>query len=246
MFSAMPSLGMVNAMGSAGAATAGMSLASMLGPIGGIAGGAAAIVGGIQAAQQAKAQAMAAEISRRWGDFNQQWQNQQQNFELSQRWRADRTMREDVRRKSLTNQLATQSEIYRQEATQQSVISQRYLDAFGNVNASIETRGGDPSRGTGRILLNQVDQMILKDANALNRNRRIAINNARAGRQSELDRLGFQFEQLPSTYMPSTPISQPDVSGMLAASILSGLGGIGGGLGQLGALSNSPTTSGAY
>ena len=193
--------------------------------IGGLALGAAGTVfGGITGAGNAKAQALAAQMSDRWSNFQQQWQNMQSNFELSQKQRFEKEQREAVRSTSLANMLSEQREILRQSALTQSVFSSQYMQAVGSANSAMETRNVSTTDGTGKLIRNQLDQMVLRDAAALRRNRSIELQNSKARRDGTLSGLGPRVIQLPSTYLNSTPQGIPNTTGMLIGSVLSAIG----------------------
>jgi hypothetical protein len=188
------------------------------------------VMGGITGAANAKAQGIAANMSNQWANFQQQWQNGQANFELSQRQRFDNERRESVRSTSLANMLSEQREILRQSNIQQSVFSNQYLQAIGSAQAALETRGLPSTEGTGKLIRNQMDQMVMRDVAAIRRNKSIEMNNTVARRNASLGQLGPKVVQLPSTFVPSSAYSVPSTTGMLIGSMLSAIGGLSSGI----------------
>lgn len=203
------------------------------------------ILGGIQGAANAKAQAIANEFQTRWDNLQNGLAVQRQNFMAAQQFAAETNRREYIRSTSLSQQLAEQREILRSTKIVSSRLSTSYMEAVGTTRASIESRGMDAATGTGKLLLDQARQSIMVDLAEVRRNSAIAYGNAAARRQTALADLGPLTQPLANTYIPGQPSIAVNTSGMLAAAAIKGFSYVLNGAAESGLFNTSPTTSGA-
>ncbi len=209
----------------------------------GVAGLAASVGGGIMGAQgqasQAKAQAAQAEINRKWQEFekemNQEIQRGQMGVSEMDRLYQNKKMIGTSFEAKLAQDRAAREQF--EYATSQ--FSRNYQQQQGAIRASAGSRGAGRG-GTADALANQLKTNSISDQLRIQTNMENQFDMFENKRNQQLGQINARSADVPPTYIPSTPIPTPNMSGMVLGAALSGLGnGLGGLAGMMSGL-NSP------
>jgi hypothetical protein len=194
-----------------------------------IAGLAIGAVGSIASAQgqasAAKAQAQQAEVNRRWQEFETQYNLQQQRgtMGLSEMQRVLGQNR--FQKESMAQMVAQQRAIRQNTEYQNTQYNRQYRTAEANRSMTMNSRGVGRG-GTADALERQLNHTAAEDSLRIRQNGQNQLDAVASQRNAQLMEIfGKAQAPKPPTYFPSSPIPQPDTSGMMTGAVLGAIGG---------------------
>lgn len=199
----------------------------------GVAGLASSMAGGIMGAQgkasSMKAQAMQAEINRKWDEFGKELDLGRQRGQMGlaefDRLFANQTIERD----SLASQLAQGRAAQEQYEYASAQFSRSYRQMRAATEASMASRGAARG-GTAEAIAKQMEMDASSDQLRIKANFNNQMDMFETQRNQQLSKRNLRQTTAPPQYIPSTPVPMPNTSGMVAGATLSGLGGMLGGL----------------
>lgn len=217
-----------------------------------IAGLAIGAVGSIASASaqssQAKAQAQQAEVNRRWQEFETQYNLTQQRGQMGLA-EMQRVLGQNRFQQSSMQQLVAQRRAIREQTEYANTqFNRQYRTAQASAEMAATSRGTGRG-GTADALAASAERAAAEDSIRIQRNGKNQIDAIVSQRNAQLMEIfGKSQPQRPPTYFPSTPIPQPDTSGMMTGAVL---GAVGGALGAYGGKmmankSTGPATSSGF
>lgn len=197
----------------------------------GLAMGAVGSIAGASAkASQAKAQAAQAEVNRQWGEFQNQYNQQQQLGAMGLAEFDRQVARQTGQKESLQMLLAQQRGARNQAMFESQQFSRAYRQSSARLEGSMASRG-TARGGTADALRRQASTNAANDSFRIRTNlgnQLDAFENKRNASMAQL--FSKKAPPAPPTYFPSTPIPEPDTSGMMLGAVLSGIGSTIGGI----------------
>ena len=211
-----------------------------------IAGLAIGAVGSIASAagqaSAAKAQAGQAEVNRRWQEYETQYNLEQQRGAMGLSEMQRILGQNQFQRSSMEQAVAHRRAIREQTEYANTQFNRQIRSARASANMAAASRGTSRG-GTADALERQMDRVAAEDSIRIQRNGQNQIDAIMSRRNAELMNIfGKPQPPKPPTYFPSTPIPQPDTSGMMTGAILSGVGSLVGGIG--GVMAANPSSGG--
>lgn len=214
-----------------------------------IAGLAIGAVGSIASAagqaSAAKAQAGQAEVNRRWQEYETQYNLEQQRGAMGLSEMQRILGQNQFQRSSMEQAVAQRRAIREQTEYANTQFNRQIRSARASANMAAASRGTSRG-GTADALERQMDRVSAEDSIRIQQNGQNQIDAIMSRRNAELMNIfGKPQPPKPPTYFPSTPIPQPDTSGMMTGAILSGVGSLVGGIGGVMAANPSSASPGS-
>ena len=203
----------------------------------GAAGLATSIIGGLSSASasasNAEAQAMQAEINRKWNEFQTEYGIIQQRGQAGLAEMQRLLTNSQIEEESLRALFQNKSNVRAAEEFQTTQYMRQSRSLAAQQQSSLASRGMGRG-GTADAIKRQQESDSLNDLLRISYNADAQMSLYENQRNQQLKSRNLNKAQMPGAYIPSTPIPMPDTSGMMTGALFSALGqGFGGAAGLM-------------